>query len=268
MPIDRRTLEAIEACRPGSDDLLSTELADVALLVDGDPAVHAVYARAQRWDTAVSRAMQEVPVPPGLAERLLSRLAAGDAVAMAVAASDATIDEATASALPRQLPWSKARWSRRGWLGMVAATAATVAVAVGLTQYLRSGADAPVETLADAWLAQLDTSWSNMADAPKRFLVPASITAEATGWQRIDPVGSVGGVAYRLQSAHAGTARLFVVRLAKKGLPSSPPVQPQWTTGGRSIGYWQSGDLVFVLVVDGNADRYREFANVSRMPLA
>ncbi len=107
-----------------------------------------------------------------------------------------------------------------------------------------------------------------MSEAPKQFVIPPSITAEASGWQRIDAARGISGVAYRLTHARAGTAQLFVVRLSRQGLPTSPPEQPQMATGGRSIGYWKSGDRVYVLVVDGNRDSYRSFVNVSRMPLA
>jgi hypothetical protein len=61
---------------------------------------------------------------------------------------------------------------------------------------------------------------------------------------------------------------LFVVRLWRDGLPTSPPGRPQWSTGGRSIGYWRSGDLVYVLVVDGNENKYRAFVNSARPPVA
>jgi hypothetical protein len=288
MSIDRHILEGIEACRPGSDDVQSADLADVARAVECDPEIHTIYARAQRWDTAVTRAVHEVPLPAGLADRLLARLATGVAATSAVAASVAVpAVEADAVSLPGQavslpgqavsLPWQAIETqaietqpflSRRNWLSIAGATAATVVVAVGLARYLRSGADTPVEMLADGWLAQLDANWRDMAEAPKQLAVPLSITAEASGWQRIDAVRGASPVAYRLTHAQAGTAQLFVVRLSRQGLPTSPPEQPQMATGGRSIGYWTSGDLVYVLVVDGNRDSYRSFVNVSRMPLA
>ena len=74
MAIDRRIIEAIEACRPGSGDLRGADLADVARLVDADPEVRGLYDRVQHWDAAVTSAMQEVSVPAGLAERILARL--------------------------------------------------------------------------------------------------------------------------------------------------------------------------------------------------
>jgi hypothetical protein len=268
MPIDRRTLEQIEACRPGSDDLQLPEVSDAGAGIDTDPSVHALYAKSQRYDTAVSRAMHEVAVPDGLADRLLARLATGRSAALAASANALTTEDASEVAPPPCDASRAVGWSRRRLLTLVSTIAATVVVGVSVARYLQSEPDTSVESLADMWLAELDANWVAMNQAPRNYVVPAAITAEATGWQRIPSVNRSLGVVYRLENPQAAIARLFVVRLAKAGLPSSPPVKPQWTTGGRSIGYWQTGELTFVLVVEGNEDDYRSFANVSRMPLA
>jgi hypothetical protein len=268
MPIDRRTLEQIETCRPGSDDLQLPEVSEARARIDADSAVHALYAKSQRFDSTISRAMHDVAVPDGLADRLLARLAMGRAAALAASEGPSTVENAVVTPLSCDVSPAVGGWSRRGLLAIVSTVAATVVVGVYVARYLQSDADASVESLADTWLAELDANWVGMDQAPRNYVVPAAITAEATGWQRIHSLGRFLGVAYRLESPRAGAARLFVVRLAKSGLPSSPPVKPQWTTGGRSIGYWQSGELTFVLVVEGNEDNYRSFANVSRMPIA
>ena len=56
-----------------------------------------------------------------------------------------------------------------------------------------------------------------------------------------------------------GEAVLLVARLQGEGLPSAPPASPQSATGGRAIAYWQSGSMVYVLVVPGNARNYRSY---------
>jgi hypothetical protein len=122
--------------------------------------------------------------------------------------------------------------------------------------------------MADEWLAQLGPTWQVEGPAPGGFDVPLTVRAAPVGWQRIGQFGTVRGVAYQLVHPTAGTARLLVVRLAQSGLPGTPPSTPQSTTGGRSIGYWRSGDLVYVLVVEGNEQNYRQFVDSSRTPLA
>lgn len=273
MTIDRRTLEGIEACRPGSDDLQSDELADVARRVQDDPQARAVYARVQQWDAAVSSAMEQVPVPVGLAERILARLSAsgsGSGPSGAVADALAQTAGAAPDAGPRpgeSAPRDLGR-SRRRWLTGAAAVAATVAVAVFLAQYVSTTSDTPLEAMADAWLAQLKPKWRGMSQAPNEFAMPRAIRVEAVGWQNVGQFAGAHGAAYQLVHATAGTARLFVVRLSKGGAPATPPSVPQFTTGGRSIGYWQTGKLLYVLVVNGNEHQYRAFVNPARMPLA
>jgi len=278
MAIDRRTLEGIEACRPGSEDLQSAELADVARRVHDDPEVGAVYARAQAWDTAVAAAMPRVPVPADLAQRILKALSSGLATSQSVDTESGVETEAIGTALAAGTPTttdtavapapSPSAWPRRRWLAAGSAVAATVIVGVFLTQYLGRGDETALETLAEGWMADLQPTWQNLANAPSRFEIPRAVTARATGWQRIGKIGGVRGVAYELTHATAGTARLFVVPLARSGLPTSPPAAPQSTTGGKSIGYWRSGGLVYVLVVNGNARSYRAFVSTARMPVA
>ena len=233
MAIDRRTLEGIESCRPGSDDLQSPELADVARAVRDDPQAQSTYARVQKSDAAIRAAMEQVPVPVGLAARIVTALAA-DALATSSASNGAQtsrvpsgtilagavsaaqqVEHAEDQVVATSRP-SRRAWSRRDWLAIGAAMAATVVVAVGVQKYLDTGDDAPLDALADRWLSELGPTWHDMQQMPKGFVVPAAITAEATGWQAI---GRTKGVAYRLVHATAGTAQLFVVRMATNGLP-------------------------------------------------
>lgn len=283
MALDRRILEGLEACRPDSDDLLSPELDDVARRVQSDAEAAAAYRGAQAWDAAIGEAMEQVSVPAGLADRISQRLAAAapelcaetavlcaeTAVQCAATAvgSAATAAEAESLAAAAELSTARPPWSRRAWLGIPAAIAAAVLVAISLGQFLPLGNTTPVEMMAEQWQAQLEPTWHVTDPAPHGFGIPPVVTAESTGWQRIGKLGGIRGVAYKLVNSAAGSAELFVVRLATAA-PTSPPTSPQSTTGGQSIGYWRSGDLVYVLVVQGDERDYRSFVNSSRMPLA
>lgn len=274
MTIDPRTLEGIEACRPGSDDLQSAELAEIARRVQEDPQARAAYAGLQKWDAAVASTMEQVPVPAGLAARITARLSASTAGTglddVLLAAQSQTADaSATVEPSGRHAAPADSAQARRKWLIGAAAVATTAAIAISVAQYLNTSSDTPLETMADAWLTQLQPKWQSMAQAPKEFAVPGTITVEAVGWQNIGQFAGMHGAAYKLVHPTAGAAKLFVVRLSNKtGLPATPPAKPQFTTGGRSIGYWQSGKLVYVLVVDGNEHNYRAFVNPAQMPLA
>ena len=71
----REILEAMESCRPGSDDLFDPALAPLVEVLTLDPDLADRFQRQQQADAAVASAFRDVAVPDGLAERLLGRLA-------------------------------------------------------------------------------------------------------------------------------------------------------------------------------------------------
>ena len=73
---DERILEAIEACRPGSDDATDPALAYLAAALAADPELENLYGRLQQVDGMMAAGFRNVPVPEGLKQRLLERLAA------------------------------------------------------------------------------------------------------------------------------------------------------------------------------------------------
>lgn len=257
MAIDKRTRENIEACRPESLDLHSPDLNELARKVRQDPAVRAAYERVQQSDAAIVAAMPQVPVPAGLAERLLEQLA----VAAVPAAAGSTASEVSVSA------W-RSHWPRRRVLGTAAALAATVLVAVGIGWMLQPGAPDSLEMLAIAWQQELAVNWQAMDGAPRDLVVPSSITASPVGWQRVRYFANGGGVAYKLIRGKARQAMLFVVKLSAHGLPGTLPAAPQSTTGGVAIGYWQSGGRIYVLIVEGDERSYRSFVETPLAPVA
>jgi hypothetical protein len=74
---DRRILEAIEVCRPGSNDLAEPALGFLAEKLATDASLRDLYERMQRVDARLAAAFRDVPVPERLAQRLLEHLAVG-----------------------------------------------------------------------------------------------------------------------------------------------------------------------------------------------
>jgi hypothetical protein len=274
--MEKRIIEGIEACRPGSEDLHSPELSDVARAVQQDPDVRALYERVQKWDAAISSSIDQVPVPQGLAERILDRLrlaAAAPASQEKAAllngvAAAATSNLAVSSAPVDRVQKTSSRWSRRQWLAGFASIAATLLIAAFLSSWLPSGTDVPLEEIAQGWSDELGADWQDIERSPREFAVPAAVLASPTAWQWIGSHAAGGGVAYRLQDKNGRQAMLFVVRMSRPGLPSAAPVDPQSNTAGKAVGYWQSGQLVYVLVVPGDERNYRTFVSSSPPPLA
>ena len=73
----KRLLEMLEACRPGHDDLAQPELQPLADELTRDERLQTAWARSQRHDAEIARAMLDVATPAGLLDRLLATLEAG-----------------------------------------------------------------------------------------------------------------------------------------------------------------------------------------------
>jgi len=86
-------------------------------------------------------------------------------------------------------------------------------------------------------------------------------------WRRVDGFLDTNGVAYDLVSDGATRATLYVVNRTVAGLPDSPSVRPDLTTAGCSVSAWQSGGLLYVLVVRGGPRTYRSFLNLPHGPV-
>ncbi len=77
--MDRRiALERLDAVRPGSDDLALPDLHEAREALTSDPTLAIEFERRQKWDCQIAAAMQDVPIPDGLKDRLLVRLAASE----------------------------------------------------------------------------------------------------------------------------------------------------------------------------------------------
>jgi hypothetical protein len=138
-------------------------------------------------------------------------------------------------------------------------------IAVG--NWLGQGSQLELDLLADQWHNRLGDQWEEMARAPEDFAVPAAILVAPARWQWVDQFTTVPVAAYELAHANAGRAMLYVAQMKRAGLPGAPPFQPQSNTGGRAVAWWQSGDRVYVLVVEDERS-YRAFVQPSTTPLA
>lgn len=267
--MEKRIIESIEACRPGSDDIASPDMVDVARQIQQDPQVRSHYERVQKWDAAVSATMEEVGVPEGLAERILDRLRSQAAVSTSEIRSTGSQQPVAEAAVRLAPPHDlDSRWSRRKWLAGFATIAASILVVAFLSVWLPGDREVPLEDIAEVWFQELGANWQDAQQAPGEFPLPGAITASPTSWQSLAKHSSARGVVYQLQDRAGATGHLFVVRLTRTGLPATPPASPQSNTAGKAVGYWQSGDMVYVLVVPGDERTYRAFVSSLPVPLA
>ena len=161
---DPKIRELLDACRPGSDDLDAAEMQPARDQLADDPRLAEGFARSQKLDARLSRVFREVPVPEGLADRLLDRLQAASTYPAERPAESAEPDEGLAE-MPQGPVTPSAGLRRRRVLrwtvGTVAGLAAALLVAVLIRQFL-PGAGEPQPDEAFRLLVQ---AWSKDAAA-------------------------------------------------------------------------------------------------------
>ena len=265
---DPRIWELIEACRPASDDLEDPVLAPLAEQLAANPELADLFERLQHLDASLAEAFRDVPVPDGLEDRINTRLAAvrngQKATTEDQPASESGAGEPVAEAAEPRRRFSR-RWLLAG--GAVAAVAASLVLAIVVPDRAPPVLDRD-EVLKAAkadfenWIAQgrLPGKSEPPADYPlsRDINVPGG---PQTPWRSINDFLGCQGVAYDLSLGRRGAPRatLYVVRATVPGLDNAPPSKPSSETGGRSVGAWQTDELLYVLVVQGGRRAYQSF---------
>ena len=278
--LDPRLLEAIEACRPGSQDPSDAELAALADGMASDPKLRAVYDKLKQTDVVLEEAFRDVPVPEGLTDRILSRLAsAGDSN---VRPEDPIIGHVSTIAPDSPAAeggrfWRRGFW-QRGWvlgtgsLALVGSLLIALTIWHGSEDVLTGGT---VELAAVSLFdKEADTSppgvLASEVSPPGSYPLAPPTVDQLPGirWRWIDGFLERRGVAYDLAPAGGRRATLYVIKRTVPNLRSSPPSVPSFNSQNRCAAAWQSGGLLYVLVVDGDVGRYQEVLGMSNRPWA
>lgn len=274
--------EAIDACRPDSADLALPEFARLAEAAERDPEVAAELARGQRFDGRLAEALDDVPVPEGLAERLLARMAPEYLKASVQSAVDSSQPAASAAAVslpptteapPSTEATPKDRSTRRGVLWRLAAAGSAALAVVAITLVagpLAWGPTAPrvvsqqdLLVEVDGWMdpsANDNLAWRQMtAKVPAGFSRPTSVVVPPRQWRSFKTRAGDAAVAYDLSSVSGSPATLFVVATeARYPVGPLPYTTVPGATGGRQIAGWQTSTHLYLLVIDQGppADQY------------
>jgi len=241
--------EQIDACRVGSADLSLPDLAELARAVEREPAVAEELRRSQRFDASVGKALRDLPVPAGLAERIL-------------AASETSGTGAEVSLPPArdELPKTN-RWiGRRTWL--VAAGSLSLAVLLMAVVYKLAPAwrrpISQTELAADTTALLSDLPPNGWLTGVLPVPIDAAVLAGPRQWQAVHGPRSAGWSGAVTIIDLAGQAKpramLFVVRSSSRfSVPSVPTTTALLPlTGGYKATAWQrpNGKLLYILVIE------------------
>ncbi|MBN1853626.1 MAG: hypothetical protein JW829_12920 [Pirellulales bacterium] len=266
MTWERHILEKIEACRSGSDDLASPEMADVVRMMAEDACLANHQQRVEEYDRSVRAALDRVPVPSGLETRLLQ-----------IVDQDGSSNPVSSSLpIETDLPDTRNSHSdQRRWrpipiaIGLATAACLIIAGTILILQMMASQvwSIAQVKQEAIGWTEALEhIVWQDISTNPPATLeFPLGMRARPWQWCRLrEPSPGMGDViAYDLLGSPSrfGIQKgiLFVFRADVTGLPATPPIRPA-ITQGRLIAAWHSGDRICVLVLrDANTAALQNF---------
>lgn len=247
-----RIIEAIEACRPGSDDAAEESLAGFA--------DHADYidlrSRIERIDSKIKKVFADVPVPAGLESRILAALA--DAP---------TTEESSTTDKPSPVDAGRktTRRYRHWYLGastVFVAASLLVALLLHITAAPPLGEDSLIQTAMSDFEMPLDGSplekqWPAVVEEFQPSADLSLSQCKDIHWKKLDGFLDQRGVVYSFITPDNARARLYVLESTGRiDLPNSPPRTPQGDTGGVLAAAWQTGDRLYVLVVDGSRRTY------------
>ena len=277
----KEIIEAMEGCRSERDVLPPPHPQSLEETLRQDDQLRERYQRISQWDQALSQSLDDCPVPDGLCARLLDVLECSEAesitprpIALESIASDqpmtpesATVERPENAArqaveLPPQ-HWfasTRRRWLVRS-LGVAGSLSATVLIVV-LVWWNPFGSPVPqltpefAERVIQWTQVASQSNWRTDFESPHlRF--DSRVRARPHRWTSIQTRYDGTTTVYDLSQRRDETVYLFCFPAKRSSLPSTPQEGLFSTTGGFSIGAWQAGDLVFVLAVRGNQQRYR-----------
>jgi len=267
---DPRIVEAIEACRPGSDDLKDPALAPAAARLEADPELRGVFERLQRLEATLAEAFRDVPIPDGLAGRITDRLAAvrnGQSASAEHRGSMKTAVPGPMAHVVRPRRRVLRRWLLAGAVSVAAAASLMVAVML----------ESPEQVVANegAVLAEALEFFENdngQGELVRRVPPPDTHPPDADfdvsrfpqmRWRWVEGFLGRNAVAYDVARPGGPRATLYVVKQTVPGLPvalpSTPSASPSRAAGNLSVSAWQAGALLYVLVVDGGPERYNRY---------
>lgn len=272
---DRNIQQAIDACRPGRDDLQSPEMDFLAEAVRSDPEVRRQYERSQQFDAAVSWAFRDVPVPADLGERLLAVVGVppepSPTAPLELSSPPSSARDARQDLKPDR------RWPRgirrRTWAVLAGSLAAAAALVGFLIVAQPFGAAEPVaderlpgeiQVWTDAVVRQGWNDNLQAAELGEHPLDPA-VRGMPRRWCQIATDYDARTMVYDLTPPGSDPAVVFCMRSTTRtsALPNSPPWNAFSATGGLTLGVWRRGNMVYVLVVQGGPRRYRDFIEAS-----
>jgi hypothetical protein len=265
---DRELNEAMDACRPQSNDLQLPELQPLAEALERDSQLRHNFQQRQLLDQRLAEGLQRVALPASRRARLLAAARAG-------ASGEPAIPEVV-PAPTRSKKLTHAQRRRRfltvAAIGLTALSLLLLATlayhwsnpwrAVGPQQLARW-------TMQD-WAPQ-PRGWKPMNELTRaqRQSISRNLRVHPARWQPLVTHLDEQALIFDLPGNRKAT-RLYVLDAGRRArrLPTGPPQQPQTSYEGQLFAAWQESNHVYVLAVAGSTQHYRDVVHTPGHSLA
>lgn len=261
-----KVYDALEGYRPGQ--LETPGVADQAIrdqLLEDD-VLQAQFKKSQALDQQLTEVFADVPVPAGLRERLQ------EAIAQAVAYQGLPIDDCCDTTGPAGDQQSEPvvvevteerRFSQS--LRWLALAVSLLIVAAVWRQFQ------PVEPVSPELLAGQATTWtervmaaghdwnSDLRQSPSTHPIDSYVLPKPQRWSRLKTNIDPRAVVYDLSSLKTDRLLLFVFRSRQSYQVPQVALQELMGTGALTVGAWQQGDLLYVMVGRRNGPALQQF---------
>ncbi|MFP6602160.1 MAG: hypothetical protein VB862_06505, partial [Pirellulaceae bacterium] len=231
-----------------------------------DDVLQAQFEKSQALDQQLTEVFADVPVPAGLRERLQ------EAIAQAVAYQGLPIDECRDTTGPAEDQQSdpvivevteERRFSQS--LRWLALAASLLIVAAVWRQFQ------PAEPVSPELLAGQATTWtervmaashdwnSDLRQSPSTHPIDSYVLPKPQRWSRLKTNIDPRAVVYDLSSLKTDRLLLFVFRSRQSYQVPRVALQELMGTGALTVGAWQQGDLLYVMVGRRNGPALQQF---------
>ncbi len=261
-PHDRELLrQRMDACRIGSDDLSLPEMAALAAALRTDAALRGEWEGRQRSERLIAGAMHELPVPAGLADRILAAAAACQVRPLAEPTEQAIACAADAGAdvelqpATRQKRLSRRQWSRIGGVALLL-VAAVIGGRFVFAPPTKVSKDQLLASAQEWFKTALNPSGEPGTGKPPVPFPQSSLSLQPRSWRKMPTPEERMLVAFDLTTMQmGGRVFLFAAKTNKEYAVDSVPYTRLSATGGLQIGAWQDEGVLYVVVVDHHSGR-------------
>lgn len=261
-----KVTDAVDACRTGAE-LAEPELLKLCGASALGDSGQAMLERCRRLDARISLAMHDVPVPAGLAARIVDRLLQSAPV---TPTRETDPPVYVVPAAEKRSSASASYLRGRSW---IVATAIAASLLLACFLMLRPTGSEPITSnnyidRAMSWQVELEDPgvvWNSDVNDPRLEQFPIQrIRYQPTRWLDATSIVGAQAVAYSFDLGDT-TATLFVIKLqedAGLGFTSFPPAAAEQGSGGKGVAAWQPGETLYVAVLN-DPSQYQELVDTN-----